>query len=451
MVERILYLIKERKYVEVRRILGNINPMDIATLFSEFSDNSLPILFRILPKNIATDVFVNMSVQQQETLIKSFSDFELKIVFEDLYLDDAVDIIEEMPANVVKRILLNSSPQVRNQINSILQYPKDSAGSIMTIEYVSFRKNITVSEAFEHIKKTGIDKETIYTCYVTDSFKVLIGLVSAKTLLLSDRTATVESIMETNVIYANTLDDKEEVARIFDKYDFLALPVVDKEKRLVGIVTVDDAIDVILEENEEDISKMAAITPNETPYLESSVFSIWKARIPWLLLLMVSATVTGMIISGYETALAKAVILTTFIPMLMGTGGNSGSQASVTVIRELSLGDLRFSDIFKVLWKEFRVASLCGMTLSLVEFLKLILVDNLMLGNSAVTLSVSLAVSLTIFFTVLLAKLVGSSLPIFAQKIGFDPAVMASPFITTVVDALSLVIFFAVATSVLNI
>lgn len=450
MTEKITSLIDEKKYAEARKLLSEYNPADIALLFSEFSDEKLPILFRILPKNIATDVFVEMPATQQETLIKSFSDFELKIVFDDLYLDDAVDIVEEMPAGVVKRILAHSSPEVRAQINHILQYPKDSAGSIMTIEYVRLRKNITVNEAFDQIKKTGVDKETIYTCYVTDEARMLIGIVTAKTLLLSDRTATIESIMETNVIYANTLDDKEEVARLFEKYGFLALPVVDKEQRLVGIVTVDDAIEVIQEEADEDIDKMAAITPSEKPYLEQSVFSVWKSRIPWLLLLMVSATVTGIIISGFEAALASSVVLTTFIPMLMGTGGNSGSQSSVTVIRGLSLGEIAFKDMFRVQWKELRISFLCGLTLGVVEFLKLWLVDSLLLGDPEITLSVAFTVSLTIFITVVVAKLVGSTLPILAQKIGFDPAVMASPFITTIVDALSLVVFFNIAVAVLN-
>ncbi len=450
MIERINELIKEKHYIDVRQILSEMNPADIALLFSEFSEDFLPVLFRILPKDVATDVFVEMSADEQQTLIKSFSDFELKIVFDDLYLDDAVDIVEEMPANVVKRILSNSSPDVRNQINNLLKYPKDSAGSIMTIEYVDLKKNLTVDMAFEHIKKTGVDKETIYTCYVTDSSRELIGIVTAKTLLLSSRDATIEEVMETNVIYANTLDDKEEVAKLFEKYGFLALPVVDKEKRLVGIVTVDDAIEVIQEEAEEDISKMAAITPSETPYLKSSIISLWKARIPWLLLLMISATVTGAIIAGFESALAACAVLTTFIPMLMGTGGNSGSQASVTVIRELSIGEVKFSDIFSVLWKEFRVSVLCGGTLAVVEFIKLIAFDSFILGNEAITVSVALAVSMTVCLTVILAKLVGCTLPIVAQKLGFDPAVMASPFITTVVDALSLLVFFGIASSVLN-
>lgn len=450
MVERIKELLSLKHYMDIRLLLSEMNPADIAVLFSDFSDEQLPILFRILPKDKATDVFVEMAADEQQTLIKSLSDFELKIVFDDLFLDDAVDIIEEMPANVVKRILLNSSPETRSQINAILKYPKDSAGSIMTIEYVDLKKDLTVEQAFEHIKKTGVDKETIYTCYVTDSGRLLIGIVTAKTLLLSDRNSTIEEIMETNVIYANTLDDREEVAQTIEKYGFLALPIVDNEKRLVGIVTVDDAIEVIQEEVEEDISMMAAIIPNEKPYLESSVFSIWKSRIPWLLLLMISATVTGAIISSFESALATCAVLTTFIPMLMGTGGNSGSQSSVTVIRELSLGDVKFADIFKVQWKELRVSLLCGITLGIVEFAKLMLFDNMLLNNEAITVMVALAVSVTICLTVVLAKFVGCTLPIIAQKLGFDPAVMASPFITTVVDALSLLVFFAISTSILG-
>ena len=451
MVDRINKLIEDKHYVEVRQLLSDMNPADISALFSDFSDDLLPILFRILPKDIATDVFVEMTASEQQTLIQSFSDFELKIVFDDLFLDDAVDIVEEMPASVVKRILANSSPDVRSHINDLLKYPKDSAGSIMTIEYVDLKKHLTVEQAFEHIKKTGVDKETIYTCYVTDTARVLIGIVTAKTLLLADRNDTIEDIMETNVIYANTHDDREEVAKNIEKYGFLALPVVDKENRLVGIVTVDDAIEVLQEEVDEDISKMAAIIPNETPYLESGVFSIWKARIPWLLLLMISATVTGAIISSFEAALATCAVLTTFIPMLMGTGGNSGSQASVTIIRELSLGEVKFSDMFRVLWKEFRVSVLCGLTLAVVEFAKLMLFDGLLLHNTDITFYVALSVSVTVCLTVVLAKLVGCALPIVAQKIGFDPAVMASPFITTVVDALSLIVFFTISSSILNI
>lgn len=450
MTDKILELINEKRYVAVRQLLSEMNPADIAVLFSDFSHSLLPVLFRILPKDIATDVFVEMSASEKQTLIESFSDFEIKIVFDDLFLDDAVDIVEEMPASVVKRILSSSSPDTRSQINNLLQYPKDSAGSIMTIEYVALKKNITVAQAFDYIKKNGVDKETIYNCYVTDESRELMGIVTAKTLLLSDRDAIIEDIMETNVIYSNTLDDKESVALLFEKYGFLALPVVDKEKRLVGIVTVDDAIGVLQEEAEEDISKMAAITPDETPYLEASVFSIWKSRIPWLLLLMISATVTGAIIASFESALATCAVLTTFIPMLMGTGGNSGSQSSVTIIRELSLGEVKFSDIFRVQWKELRVSVMCGVTLGVVEFLKLILFDNLILSNSSITFSVALAVSVTVCLTVILAKFVGCSLPIIAQKIGFDPAVMASPFITTVVDALSLVVFFSISSSILG-
>lgn len=451
MKEKITELLENKRYIEIRQLISDITPPDIAILFSDFQDDLLRVLYRILPKDIATDVFVEMTPTQQETLIKSFSDFELKATFEDLYLDDAVDIVEEMPAVVVKRILANSSPEVRAEINHLLNYPKDSAGSIMTTEYVRFKKTMTVNDAFDHIKKVGLDKETIYTCYVTDESRVLIGVVTAKSLLLSDRNATVESLMETSVIFANTLDDKEEVARLFEKYGFIALPVVDKERRLVGIVTVDDAIDVLQEEVEEDIDKMAAITPTDRPYLEQSVFSVWKSRVPWLLILMVSATVTSTIISGYEASLATCVVLTTFIPMLMGTGGNSGSQASVTVIRGLSLGEISFADTFKVIFKELKISAMCGITLAVAQFLKLWLFDSLLLKNPEITFYVALSVSLTVFVTVILAKLVGSTLPILAQRLGFDPAVMASPFITTIVDALSLVVFFNISTYILGI
>ncbi len=451
MLEKILSLLDEKRFTAIRELLLQENPADIAEVLNEVENDKLPVLFRVLPKSIASDVFVEMQSEQQETLIKSFSDNELKTVIDDMYLDDTVDIIEEMPASVVKRILKNTDPQTRNAINQLLQYPKDSAGSIMTIEYVDLKKHITVEKAFEHIKKTGVEKETIYTSYVTDSERHLIGLVTAKDLLLSDRDKIIEDIMETNVISVNTLDDKEDVAKMFEKYDFLALPVVDKEGRLVGIVTVDDAIDVISEETEEDFAIMAGITPQEKPYLQSTSFSIFMSRIPWLLILMISATFTGIIISSFEEALSVYVVLTTFIPMLMGTAGNSSSQSSVTVIRGLSLGEIEFSDVFRVQWKELRVSIACGITLAIANFLKLYFFDRLVLSNTDITITVALVVSLTILVTIILAKLVGCTLPILAKKIGFDPAVMASPFITTIVDALSLVVFFQIAVSFLPI
>ncbi len=451
MLEQILALLEEKRFAAIRELLVEENPADIAEAASEISEEKLLVLFRLLPKSIASDVFVEMQSEQQETLIKSFSDSELRRVIDDLYVDDTVDIIEEMPASVVKRILKNTDADTRNAINQILQYPKDSAGSIMTIEYVDLKKHITVDRAFDHIKKTGVEKETIYTSYVTDNERHLIGLVTAKDLLLANRDDIIEDIMEKNVISVNTLDDKEDVAKMFEKYDFLALPVVDKEGRLVGIVTVDDAIDVMSEEAEEDFAIMAGITPQEKPYLHSSAFSIFLSRIPWLLLLMISATFTGMIISGFESALSVYVVLTTFIPMLMGTAGNSSSQSSVTVIRGLSMGEIDFSDTLRVQWKELRISIGCGITLAIANFLKLYYFDRLLLGNSDITVTVAMVVSLTLIVTVILAKLVGCTLPILAKRIGFDPAVMASPFITTIVDALSLVVFFSIAVSFLPI
>ena len=384
-----------------------------------------------------------MEPEEQELLIRGFSDNELKEVIEELYLDDAVDIVEEMPANVVKRILRSADPDTRKMINEILKYPEDSAGSIMTIEYVRLRRQFTVEEAIKHIRRTGIDKETIYTCYVTDDNRKLLGFVSVKTLLLSDEEAKLDDVMEQNVIYVHTSEDKEVVANLFHKYNFIALPVVDDEQRLVGIVTVDDAFDVMQEEYTEDIEKMAAITPSDKPYLKTSVFALWKARIPWLLLLMISATFTGIIITSFEQALAAQATLAAFIPMLMDTGGNCGSQASVTIIRGLSLDEIEFSDLMRVQWKEIKVAVLCGLTLAVANFAKLMLFDK-------VAMAVAFVVCVTLAVTVLCAKVVGCTLPILSMKVGFDPAVMSSPFITTIVDAISLMLYFKIATVVLH-
>ncbi len=444
MLEKLTELLSEKKYGVIREFLFDQNPADIADAFIQMPEHSLLVLFRILPKDKASDVFVEMTSDAQEFLIKSFSDKELYEVFDDLYLDDTVDIIEEMPANIVKRILRNTDSETRDAINTLLMYPKDTAGSIMTIEYVCLKRSLTVDMAFEQIKRTGIEKETIYTSYVVDEGRRLIGLVDAKDLMLSDRSDVIGDIMHTNVISVNTLDDKEDVAKMFEKYDLLALPVVDKEGRLVGIVTVDDAMDVISEATEEDFAIMAGVTPQEKTYLQSSTFSIFKARIPWLMLLMLSATFTGMIISSFEASLSVYTVLTSFIPMLMGTAGNSSSQSSVTVIRGLSIGEIDFADAFKVIWKELRVSFTCGAALAVVNFLKIFYFDRLVLGMSDITATVALVVSLTIFITVILAKIVGCTLPIAAKKIGLDPAVMASPFITTIVDALSLIVFFRV-------
>ena len=444
MEEKILSLLENKKYAELKKSFTNMEAADIAILFESVPTEKLPLLFRLLPKELAAEVFVELESDMQELLISGFSDSELKEVWEELYVDDAVDIIEEMPANVVKRILRHSDSEMRQSINEILNYPKDSAGSIMTTEYVDLKENMTVDDAFTHIRRTGVDKETIYTCYVTDSNRKLMGLISVKDLLLADKSALLTDIMETNIIYANTIDDKEDVARQFGKYDFLAIPVVDKERRLVGIVTVDDAIDVLEEENTEDIEKMAAITPSDKPYLKTGIFETYYKRIPWLMLLMLSATFTGKIISSYESALRDYAILTSFIPMLTGTGGNAGGQTSASIIRGISLNEIAFKDIFRVIWKELRVALICGITLSVTLFAKLILVDR-------IEFKIAVVVALAIISAVALAKMVGCMLPLFAKKIGFDPAVMANPLLSTMVDVVTLAVFFKIAVTVLHI
>jgi len=441
--KNIIELIDEKKYKEIKDIISEINPYDLAALFKDLPEKNVILLFRLLPKDLAAETFVEMDPEQKKTLIDSFSDKELKEVIDELYIDDMVYLIEEMPANVVKRILKNSSENDRNIINQILNYPEDSAGSIMTTEYVSLRSDMTIADAIKRIRQIGLDSETFDTCYVTDNVKHLIGYITIRTIILSDDNSKIEELMETNVISVNTHDDQEEVARLFGKYDLTVIPVVDNDNRLVGIVTVDDAWDVLEKETTEDMELMAAITPSDTPYLKKTIFDIWKTRMPWLLLLMISATFTGLIITSFEDALKKYVILTAYIPMLMDTGGNSGSQSSVTIIRGMSLNELKFLDIWKVLWKEVRVAFLCGLSLALVNFAKLIIFDR-------VGFNVALVVNITLFLTVLLAKIVGSTLPMVAKKIGFDPAVMASPFITTIVDALSLIIYFFVTHMVLG-
>ena len=442
-------LLEQKKYSTLKDILITMNPSDVAELFEEIADERLPRLFRLLPKEQAAETFVEMQPEQQELLIRGFSDAELRAVVEELYVDDAVDLVEEMPANVVKRILAQADPEMRKDINNLLRYPENSAGSIMTTEYVSLRPQMTVIQAIERIRKTGVDKETIYTCYVTEARK-LLGTVSVKDLLLAtDDSLPVASIMDENVISVSTLTDQEEVAQTLSKYNFLALPVVDTGGLMVGIITFDDAMDVLVEETTEDIEKMAGMLPSEKAYLRSSPWELFKHRIPWLALLMVSATFTGMIITGFESALAAQVVLTAFIPMLMDTGGNSGSQASVTIIRALSLGELEFSDTPKVIWKEIRTAVLCGLALATLCFGKIMLVDRMLLGNSDITTLTAFVVCFTMAVTVLIAKMVGCTLPLAAKKIGFDPAVMASPFITTIVDALSLLVYFGIATALL--
>ena len=444
-------LLESKKYTTLRDVLVTMNPSDIAAVFEEMEEERLPLLFRLLPKDIAAETFVEMEPDNQELLIRGFSDSELREVLDELYVDDAVDIVEEMPANVVKRILKQAAPEMRKEINEILRYPENSAGSIMTTEYVALRAQMTVGDAISHIRRTGVDKETIYTCYVTKD-RYLVGMISVKDLLLArDDETKISDIMETNVISVNTMAKKEDVAQMLSKYNFLAIPVVDGENRIVGIITFDDAMDVMEDAATEDIEIMAGMTPSDKTYLHSGPFDLFRHRIPWLLLLMVSATFTGLIITKFENALAAQVALTAFIPMLMDTGGNSGSQSSVTVIRALSLGELDFRDILTVIWKEIRTAVLCGVVLAAACFAKIMLIDRLLLGNSDVTILVAAVVCLTMALTILVAKIVGCVLPMVAKKIGFDPAVMASPFITTIVDALSLLVYFGIATLLLPI
>ena len=448
--QTLVKMLEERKFAALRDMLVTMNPSDIAGLFVGLDRQQIPLLFRLLPKELAAETFVEMEPEEQELLIQGFSDHELKQILDELYADDAADIVEEMPANVVKRILRQADPEMRSAINQILRYPENSAGSIMTTEYVSLRPDMTVGDSILRIRRQGVDKETIYTCYVTQGRK-LLGIVTVKDLLLcADDEMLVEDIMLTNLICVNTHTDQEEVARMLSKYNFLALPVVDGENRMVGIVTFDDAMDVLEEEATEDIEIMGGMLPSERVYLKSTVWELFKNRIPWLLLLMVSATFTGMIITSFESALAAQVALTAFIPMLMGTGGNSGSQSSVTVIRALSLDELRLSDLPRVLWKEIWVAVLCGGALAIVCFVKIWLVDRLLLGNDQITLAVDAVVCLALFVTVLLSKLVGAALPMLAKAVKLDPAVMASPFITSIVDAVSLLVYFLFARLVLG-
>lgn len=442
----LLLMLDEKRYADFRASVSRIPSVDLGEMMDEIPEQRYSLFFRLLPKDVASAAFVEMDAEKQEYLISTFTDKELSEMLAELYLDDTVDIIEEMPASVVKRILRSSSAENRDSINQLLKYPKDSAGTIMTTEYVRLTKDMTVGEALLHIRRVAIDKETIYTSYVTDSDKHLLGIVTAKALMLAATDADVESVMETNVIFVTTEEDKEEVALKFDKYGFIALPVVDNEQRLVGIVTVDDAIEVLKEEISEDISKMAAITPTETPYLKTSSLEIFKARIPWLLLLMISATLSSAILSFFEASLIPVLVL--FVPMLMDTGGNSGSQSSVTAIRALSMGEITTRDVLSVLFKEIRVGIYCGLTLGAVAFGKVMLVDRLIMSNPAVTLTVAFTVSIALAATIIVAKIVGCTLPLLAKSIGFDPAVMASPFITTIVDAIGLVIYFFISANV---
>ena len=447
----LLKMLDEKKYASLRDILVTMNPSDVAGLFDGLEEKQIPVMFRLLPKEQAAETFVEMEPEAQQLLIQGFSDNELREVLDELYVDDAADLVEEMPANVVRRILTQADPEMRSSINQILRYPENSAGALMTMEYVSLRLDMTVEESILRIRRQGVDKETIYTCYVLSADRTLQGIVTVKDLLLAESDDTeIKEIMTENVISVTTQDDQEEVAKMFSKYNFLALPVVDTEKRMVGIVTFDDAMDVMEEEATEDMEIMAAMTPSEKSYLKSTPFDLYKHRIPWLMLLMVSATFTGMIISSFESALALLPALTAFIPMLMDTGGNCGSQSSVTVIRALSLDELGLSDVFTVLWKEVRTAVLCGISLAAVCFLKVLLVDRLLMHNESISLSVDLVICLALGVTVVMAKMVGCPLPLLAKRLGFDPAVMASPFITTIVDALSLLVYFLFAKTILG-
>ena len=443
-LERLEALLDQRSYSQAGALVKDMNPADAASLLEELPEQKMPVLFRLCPKELAADAFAYMSPEAQEVLVRGFSDRELEEVMEQLFLDDTVDMIEEMPANVVKKILRHVDAETRKMINQVLNYPKDSAGSIMTMEYVDLKRSMTVEQAFDRIRRTGVEKETVYTCYVTDSRRKLEGIVTVKDLLLAQKDEVIRNIMETNVKSVSTHTDQEEAARELSRYDFLALPVVDAEGRLVGIVTVDDAIDVIQEEATEDIEKMAAMAPSDRPYLKTNVWETWRKRVPWLLFLMISATFTSGIISAYESALAASVVLTSFIPMLMDTGGNSGGQTSATIIRGLSLGEIQYRDVPRVLLKECAVALLCGGTLAAASFLKLLFFDR-------VGLPVALVVAVTLVAAVVVANLVGSSLPVLAKRLGLDPTVTASPLITTIVDAAALMIYFNVAKIALGI
>ena len=449
--QTVLALVEQKKYATLRDILVTMIPADIAALFEEMDDErALPLLFRLLPKDMAAETFVEMEPELQELLIRGFSDSELKEVVDELYVDDAVDLVEEMPANVVRRILKQADPETRKLINNILQYPDDCAGSLMTTEFVDLLPTMTVADAVKRIRRTGTDKETINICYVIDDSRHLLGTVSIRTLILAEEDEAVSEIMSENVVSVGTLTDQEDATALFSKYDLTVLPVVDNENRLVGIITVDDALDVLETETTEDIEIMGGMTPTDKPYLKTSVWETFKARFPWLLLLMISATFTGQIIASFENALAAAAVLTAYIPMLMDTGGNSGSQASVTVIRGISLNDIQFKDYFRVLWKEIRVAVICGAALAAANFVKLMLVDRMLFHNPEVTVTVAAVICITLVCTVLCAKVVGCTLPMLAEKLGFDPAVMSSPFITTIVDALSLLIYFRFAVGILK-
>ena len=443
--DELMQLLDERRMKELQLRLEDMNEFDVAEFLSEIGDNRMPMVFRLLSKQMAADVFANFDSPDQEQIINSITDSELSAIIEELYVDDAVDMMEELPANVVKRVMRTATPETRRLINQYLNYPENSAGSIMTAEFVDLKKYMNVRESIARIRRIGEDKETIYTCFVTSADRKLEGVLSVKDLLLSDDETVIEDIMDTNIVFCMTHDDQEEAAEKISDYDLMALPVVDKEGRLVGIVTVDDVIDVMEAEATEDFELMAAMTPSDKPYSRTSAWDMWKRRVPWLMFLMLSATFTSMIINSFEDALAVQAVLIGFIPMLMGTGGNSGAQASTAVIRSISLGDTEPEDVGRVIWKEFRVAILCGVTLAAVNFAKMLLVDRMLLNNDGVTITVAAVVSLSIVLIVMFAKVVGSVLPIAAEKLGVDPAVMANPLISTITDAVSLLIYFEIA------
>lgn len=449
--DELMELLDSRHMKELQTRLENMNEFDVAEFLSEIGDNRMPMVFRLLSKETAADVFANFDAPEQEQIINSITDSELSAIIEELYVDDAVDMMEELPANVVKRVMRTATPETRRLINQYLNYPENSAGSIMTAEFIDLKKYMNVREAIARIRRIGEDKETIYICFVTSADRKLEGVVSVKDLLLNDDETVIEDIMDTNVIFCMTHDDQEEVSEKISDYDLMAIPVVDKEGRLVGIVTVDDIIDVLEQETTEDFEIMAAMTPSDKPYSRTGAIDMWKNRVPWLLFLMLSATFTTMILNSFEDALAVQAVLIGFIPIIMSTGGNSGAQSSTAIIRSLSLGDTEPKDILKVIWKEWRVALLCGLTLAVVNFTKMLLVDNLLLGNSDVNYMIALIVSLAMVFTVMFAKVVGSSLPMLAEKIGLDPAVVATPLITTITDAVSLLIYFEIAKVFLHI
>ena len=444
-------MLDNRNMKALRKRMDEMPEFDVAEFLSSLEDNRMPMLFRLLSKEKAAEVFANFDAPDQERIINSITDSELAGIVEELYVDDAVDMMEELPANVVKRVMRTATSETRNLINQYLHYPENSAGSIMTAEFVDLKKYMSVKDAFARIRRIGEDKETIYICFVTSADRKLEGIVTVKDLLLADPETVIEELMDRNVIYAVTTEDQESVSAKFSDYDLMALPVVDKEHRLVGIVTVDDIIDVMEQEATEDIQLMAGMTPSDKPYLRTGITEMWKNRIPWLMFLMLSATFTSMILTSFEDRLAVQTVLIAFIPMLMGTGGNSGAQASTAVIRSLSLGDIEPRDVLKVMWKEWRVALLCGLSLAAVNFVKMLLLDGMLLGNSSITVSVAATVSVSIVFIVMFAKVVGSFLPIAAEKIGVDPAVMANPLISTLTDAVSLLIYIFVAKLVLKI